>query len=519
MGLTLKHWCASCKRWAVSYPSVVSLLMGFMAGFSFTQTNPLLFILSFLIFIFQIRSSKSVLRALGIGFLYSLSFYISGFYVLFMLAQGYDASYSVSLLMINFIILFYCMFFFIAPSIILRGLSKFPDHLWFLILMPIMFVGGEWFKTFLFTGLPWFQASHLLVDWIDVEYSLFGELGVSFLFYSFIGVIYLLILKTNTLKASALLVGLFVTVVVLEHQVINKLVYTGTSNSSHLDVRLLNSQVAIEDKNSLSLSSARLQRFLNIGNLSPKPDLLLFPESSIEYPLKKYSYLIQNQFNKLNSKGVHIVAGGYYQDILGEYNVLYSGEPLKPVYMKQHLIPFGEYFPTMFSFLKEYFPSIDKGNLNTKKYYSGELKAANQTVAPIICYEILFSSEIRERAANTGILMLFTDLAFIKADWVKQYLFNIARIRAMELSKPLLHIANSSTTAIINKKGDILKQTVTSSVPYIDETVYLNYKPSIFAKEGYLFALLLPLFNLMIIGLFSLRSKLTMKSIKRPSYV
>ncbi len=519
MEFTLKYWCAVTSRWVIRNPTTFSVLMGALAGLSFTQHLPLLFILSFLTFLFQIRASKSIYSAFLSGLVYSLTFYLSGLYVLFMLAENYDTSYILSLGIINIFILLYCMTFFIVPAVILRSLVKLPHHMWFLVLMPTLFVMGEWLKTYLFTGFPWFQASHLLVDWLNVEYSLFGELGVSFLFYSFIGCTYLIIKSNNHLASSAMLIASFVGVSILSHLLMGTIIYSGSIKPTNLTVRLLNSQVNIEDKNSLSLSSSRLQQFLNIGSLSPKPDVILLPESSIEYPLEKYPSIIRNQLEKLNNKGIQVVSGGYYQDNIGEYNVLYSGDPLKPVYMKQHLIPFGEYFPESFSFLKHYFPDISKGNLRTKKYFSGNLTIANQIVTPMICYEMFFADEVRAKSINSGILMLFTDLAFIKSNWAKEYLFNISRIRAMELSKPLLQIANSSITAIVNKKGKVLKQAGTS-ISFIEHDVELSYKPSVYATKGYFYALLLPLFNLIIVSIFSLRSKLSpIITNKRPCYV
>ena len=66
---------------------------------------------------------------------------------------------------------------------------------------------------------------------------------------------------------------------------------------------------------------------------------------------------------------------------------------------------------------------------------------------------LLFNSEISERSRYSNVLVTFSDLSAVKYKWVKNYFFNLARIRAMELQKPMLVSSNNGVSGIITKKG------------------------------------------------------------------
>ncbi len=450
--------------------------------------------------------------------MYSLAMYSSGLYILLSLSQGYDDSYSVVIWFVNSLIILALVTLFVFVVFLLKLLSKSSNLVWFIVLLPSFLVFHEWLKTFVLTGFPWFQASDLLVNVLNVEYSIFGALGVSFIFYTFIGLLCLFIIaikrKEGVYRSFALFIGVLVSGVFV-HELLYAQIYVEDDTEETILVTLMNTKISSKNKNSIRYSTTQLLQYQDIAMLEPKANLVILPEGSIQRSLAIYPSNVTKGFEQLKENNVYVLSGGYDEDFRGEYNTVYSNVTNKSVYMKQHLIPFGEYMPKAFSFLASVFPDINKGNLSTKDYYSGVIKIGGQTIAPVICFEIFFPEEMRKKANKSGMIVVFTDLGFLKDRWSKRYMLDVARVRAMEFSKPLVQSSNLSITAFINKKGEIVKNTEEIEAPYIKNSMKLNMSKSIFGQYPYMI-FILPSLNILIIMLISF---LYIGIKKRKSYV
>ena len=123
-------------------------------------------------------------------------------------------------------------------------------------------------------------------------------------------------------------------------------------------------------------------------------------------------------------------------------------------YDKLHLVPFGEYIP-----LRETFKKISD-YISKNEFSSGVLKP-NITldgfgeILTLICYEVLFSSEVNARISkNTNFMINITnDAWFGKTPGPHQH-FALAKIRAVELGLPLIRVANTGISGVISPYGD-----------------------------------------------------------------
>lgn len=121
-------------------------------------------------------------------------------------------------------------------------------------------------------------------------------------------------------------------------------------------------------------------------------------------------------------------------------------------YDKSHLVPFGEYIP-----LQGWIP------LETITQFSGFRPGKglsiltlpeNQRISPLICYEILFSGRVIP--ANTDkpdyIVNVTNDAWYGLSDGPEQHLIK-ARFRAIEERIPVIRVANTGYTALIDPYG------------------------------------------------------------------
>ena len=128
-------------------------------------------------------------------------------------------------------------------------------------------------------------------------------------------------------------------------------------------------------------------------------------------------------------------------------------------YYKRHLVPFGEYVPFRdWAGAVLNFVGTPLGDFNAGTS-AAPLQAAGHAVGVSICYEITFGAEIAAALPAAELLLNVSNDAWFgdsPAPW--QHL-RMARMRALELGRPLLRATNTGASAIIDTRGQLHAQT------------------------------------------------------------
>lgn len=124
------------------------------------------------------------------------------------------------------------------------------------------------------------------------------------------------------------------------------------------------------------------------------------------------------------------------------------------VYHKQHLVPFGEYVP-LERWLRGLIGFFD---LPMSDFQSGPpgqapLRAAGVTLAPYLCYEIVYPDLVRHARAEV-LLTLSNDAWFGHSIGPLQHL-QMARMRALENARQLVRDTGNGVTALIDQRGEV----------------------------------------------------------------
>jgi apolipoprotein N-acyltransferase len=138
------------------------------------------------------------------------------------------------------------------------------------------------------------------------------------------------------------------------------------------------------------------------------------------------------------------------------YNSVVSiGTSDTQVYRKHHLVPFGESIPAkpLFGWIIRSVLHIPLADQTPGGAFQDSFKVAGQRVAVNICYEDAFGSEIRDRLPDATLLVNVTNDAWYGRSLAAEQHEQIASMRALETSRPMLRATNTGITAIIDHRG------------------------------------------------------------------
>jgi apolipoprotein N-acyltransferase len=135
-----------------------------------------------------------------------------------------------------------------------------------------------------------------------------------------------------------------------------------------------------------------------------------------------------------------------------------SAQGVSYKYLKNHLVPFGEFVPPLFRWFTEMM-RIPLGDFHRGDEQQEPFHYEGQRLMPNICYEDLFGEEwarnFLEPSRSPTVMVNFSNIAwFGRTIAVEQHL-QISRIRAMEFQRPVVRATNSGATAYIDGQGRV----------------------------------------------------------------
>ena len=143
---------------------------------------------------------------------------------------------------------------------------------------------------------------------------------------------------------------------------------------------------------------------------------------------------------------------GYTNSVLG----LKGGQSQPYHYDKQHLVPFGEFTPTLFKWFTRMM-NIPLGDFNRGALLQPAFEWQGQRLAPNVCYEDLFGEELGARFADPAsaptIFVNVSNLGWFGDSVAIDQHLGIARMRSLEFDRPSLRATNTGATVIIDHRG------------------------------------------------------------------
>jgi apolipoprotein N-acyltransferase len=385
----------------------------------------------------------------------------------------------------------------------------------------------EWLRGTLFTGFPWLNSGYAHVDsWFAGWAPVLGVYGVTFI-TAFTAAALASLVNTargrSTHQPQRALVGLLALIFALAGWALQQYAWT-TPAGQPLRVRLVQGNVEQDIKFTPGHIQKTIETHLRLaatptptGTLPPK--LVLLPETALavfQHQLDPAVWdawrMIAAQHGSTIMMGAALfdrATGSYTNSVIGldqttTLEALTSGRTALR-YDKHHLVPFGEFVPSGFRWFVDQL-AIPLGDFNRGALQQPPFTIGDQRVAPNICYEDVFGEELlpaleagNGSVSNQGatILANFSNLGWFGDSWALRQHWQMARMRALETSRPMLRATNTGITGAIDAHGKTIARVPPHRAAVLDLNVQGQQGLTPYASRGNLPILLLAGFLLL----------------------
>lgn len=339
---------------------------------------------------------------------------------------------------------------------------------------PLIFClsAAELLRGYVFTGFPWGQFSQALVDtWSGQGLAVIGPYGMTLVF---VGMAVLFCFGVTAFRHKPL-IGITFNFVLVGLLIIP--FDRGTTPLTDATIRLVQPNAAQKDKWNPEMIPVFFKRQLDFTqtappNGGPKPDLILWAETAIPWPLDIAGGALSQI--SVAASGTPVVLGVQRRDGMQFYNsavLVGQGAEVLATYDKHHLVPFGEYVPFGDVLanvgISSFASQLGNGYSSGPGAQLMDLGRVGKAL-PLICYEAVFARHVNETNERPAFLMQLTnDAWFGKGQGPLQHLAQ-ARMRAIEQGLPMARVANTGVSAMIDPWGQITHSLALNTAGFLD---------------------------------------------------
>ena len=360
------------------------------------------------------------------------------------------------------------------------------------------FILAEALRGWVFTGFPWAQIGHVL---IDTDLRFWASFGGAHLLsvLALLGGFGFWQLVAGSRAVGAVMLGVFGAFYAGGAALMP---VTQTPPDAPL-IRLVQPNAAQHEKwdpAMMPIFFDRQLRFTSAPGAVRRPDLIVWPETAIPTFLNHADATLSAIADA--AQGSPVMLGLRRLEGARFYNSLVVIDDVGLVtarYDKHHLVPFGEYMP--FGSLMSRFGIHGLAAEEGGGYSAGsgprliDLGVLGRGL-PLICYEGVFPRNINHVSSRADVLVLLTnDAWFGQVSGPYQHLAQ-ARLRSAEQGLPMVRVANTGVSAVIDAAGRVVSHIPLGQAGWQDVLLPNAQPPTIYARTGDLPMLVLALLSI-----------------------
>ncbi|WP_174291517.1 apolipoprotein N-acyltransferase [Sphingomonas bacterium] len=495
-------------------PALICLVLGALAacGFAPWESWPLT-LLCVAVWMLLVNGASSVRVALWRGWLFGLGHFTvndNWFQHAFDFQDkmppvlGYAAAVALAL--------YLAVYPAMAAGVAWRFRNETRADLPFVLVFAGAWIAAEWLRATVFTGYAW---DPLAVIWVPVQpvaavAAWVGTYALSGLTIAAAGLVLMAVRSRRPLAIGAVVVAASGG---MAAQAVSYLTDTPVALPADAPrVRVVQPNISQQDRSDddgprTFAAMARLS-----GRPGPAPRLVVWPEGMLRdyvedgYPLVAYAYAGSLPWAArrriaalLGSRDMLMTGGDSLRfdrrgQMVGAGNSVFAVDArarLTGRYDKAHLVPYGEYLPMPWLLKPLGLARLVPGDMDFDPG-PGPRNLVFPGVGAIgvqLCYEIVFSGEVVDRAHRPALLFNPSNDAWFGRWGPPQHLAQ-ARMRAIEEGLPIIRATPTGISAIIAADGRLIATVPHEHAGAIEAAIPPALPPTLFARFGNLMAAL-----------------------------
>jgi apolipoprotein N-acyltransferase len=443
-------------------PKILSLIGMASGALGVTSFAPFHFwpgyFISLIAFTLLVMTSATAKIACWRGSSVALGFFGAGVSWVYVSIAEYGQVGSIIASLITFaFITVLCLFWALSAWLSWRIIRVFPQ-LPAGLCVALSLLVGEFARGTFFTGFPW-----LLPGYAVENIWLFELLPIGGIWLASATVVLtssliagLLLKQSNQLPLAIIVIIVWLGSAYLNYFPVSWVQQTGT-----LKTTLVQGNIKQDEKWLAEMARTSLFEYQQTTMEHLDSDLVVWPETAITYSYSNIKPHLASFSETLAETNTTLITGvpDVSEDGKDYYNAIWATGNGFGLYYKQRLVPFGEYIP-----LGEYIgPLLDIFQMPISNFKAGDdnqpvLQVGEWGIAPFICYEIVYSEQVRRMVRDSDFLITISNDGWFGTSFGPWQHLQIAQFRAKEAGRYLIRATNTGITAFVDEKGHIVAQ-------------------------------------------------------------
>lgn len=356
----------------------------------------------------------------------------------------------------------------------------FAGPRWRWLALALALTGGELARGRVLTGFPWASPGHV---WIDTPFAqlamLIGASGLSALTFLIAAVLARAVLLRGQYRMQCAFLASAGVVAVALLSVAIDMQRATLPQDQDIIVRLVQpnapQHLKWDPDHAYKFVARQVEFTAAPAQGGRAPDLILWPETAVPTLLDWAGGAIEDM--KRAANGVPVLFGVQRGDGLRYYNslaLLGADGEIQATYDKHHLVPFGEYIPFGDALthlgVNAFASQLGNGYSAGAKAQVLDLGRAGR-VLPLICYEAIFPEDLRAAPERANWILHATNDAWFGGVSMPFQHLDIARFRAIEFGLPVIRVANTGVSAVIDVTGALRASLPLNSGGFLDARI------------------------------------------------
>ncbi|MGH8517962.1 MAG: apolipoprotein N-acyltransferase, partial [Panacagrimonas sp.] len=403
--------------------------------------------------LFGLCAARSWKRAALLGWLFGVAHFGTGVYWVFISTHVYGgAPFWLGIALAA--VLFSYLALYVAA---VCGLGSFLQAWrsgfgWAFV--PAAWLLAELLRGWVYTGFPWLSLGYIALDTPAERFApLIGTHGLSFVF----ALSAYALLRSAWARGAARPIAMIAALLPLSGALMPSPERWTHDAAPSLRVAVVQGNVPQDEKWERGRGAEIMQRYRAM-TLAANADLVAWPEVVPNRPLDQVEDYFAELDQRMREKDAALLSGVLIRGPReGEiYNSILALGSAKGRYDKQHLVPFGEYFPIpdwlgpVMDVLGTPYSDFSRGSSQ-----HDAISAHGQQLGISICFEDVFGSEFAREARAASLLVNATNDAWFAGSSAPHQHLGIARFRALENGRWLVRATNTGISALIGPDGRV----------------------------------------------------------------